>query len=444
MTLKRFCLYLVFSLVSFSLGACHNNQSISFSSNPETCTCVSIPESNTTDSDDGNLFSHYDFLKELEWEATVKRFLPYTYGTPSTAKSADDAYKRCNLLLFSDNHIDFVNSEASLQNVTDTISFANKAPFEISAILNAGDAITQVGNKDEIKNDFLTFAQNLETSRYPVAYSKGNHDLNDIGNIPSNVFDENDWGEMIYNYAEKNWGMVRQMRANGKKSTYGYIDILDFKIRIVIADSQDTDKVSADSNGYTKYHGSNSWYIANEQLNWLANTALNFDDKVEKDWGVIILIHQDGNYSTSLEPEYESSINKLLKICKAFNNCGKYSNNYVFSENSFFNINVSADYTKYANLDKKPHMICWFIGHRHQDKNEVVDGINLIWILNGSATNEYGDARVLREVGTTTQNAFDLVSIDTRERKIRCVRYGAGVNCYGVGGDRFLPDGLSY
>ena len=80
----------------------------------------------------------------------------------------------------------------------------------------------------------------------------------------------------------------------------------------------------------------------------------------------------------------------------------------------------------------------------HEDKTEVHEGINFIWIVNGSCTDVASDARIVRIPGTAVQNCFDILNIDTRKRKIRMFRYGAGVNCYGVGGDRFLPDGLDY
>ena len=107
-------------------------------------------------------------------------------------------------------------------------------------------------------------------------------------------------------------------------------------------------------------------------------------------------------------------------------------------------MDLSADFTRYAENEKKPHFICMLIGHDHEDKNFVRDGINVIYSLNSSASSLYGDARVIRYPGTPTQNAFDIVNVDTKNRKIRLFRYGAGLSCYGIGGDRFLPDGLGY
>ena len=102
------------------------------------------------------------------------------------------------------------------------------------------------------------------------------------------------------------------------------------------------------------------------------------------------------------------------------------------------------DFSRYSQYETKPHFICCLIGHMHEDKLEIKDGINHIYSLNSSSSSLYGDARVMRYPGTPTQNAFDIVNVDTLNRKIRLFRYGAGVTCYGVGGDRFLPDGLDY
>lgn len=135
---------------------------------------------------------------------------------------------------------------------------------------------------------------------------------------------------------------------------------------------------------------------------------------------------------------------ELIHICAAFNAQAVYKKKFVCEENSFFDWDVSADFTRYSQYDGKPHIICCLIGHDHVDRHKVIDGINLIWTANGSATTDYSDARVARVLGTATQNCFDILNIDTQKRKIRMFRYGAGTNCYGVGGDRFLPDGLDY
>ena len=124
-------------------------------------------------------------------------------------------------------------------------------------------------------------------------------------------------------------------------------------------------------------------------------------------------------------------------------NIGYYHYAHSYCRGNWRNTDISTPLILAKNCHDTD-MICWLIGHNHEDKNRVIDGINLIWTLNNSASTCCSDARLARIIGTSTQNSFDIVNIDTRERKIRIFRYGAGVNCYGVGGDRFVPDGLDY
>ena len=386
--------------------------------------------------------SPYDLICAMEEASLMKRFLPYSKGSPSRSVTYDDQYDRANIIFFSDSHIDFRNQDESLDNVKRTIGFANSCPIPMDAIVNAGDAITpfQVNSKENALSRAEKFFGIAKESRVPFVFAKGNHDLNDWGNYPENAFTDRDWSNIFYDFAEERYGIVRQIKKSGEKSTWHYYDIEDKKIRIISVDNQDTDKTIADAEGKVKYYGGKYFYISNEQMNWIAHTALNFDDKEEKDWGVIVTFHQiPGD-----KEEYQNAVKEFIKLCGAFNRCETYSNNYVCHENSFFDMSVDVDFTRYASLEKKPHMICGLVGHMHEDKTEVHEGITFIWIVNGSSTDVASDARIVRIPGTSVQNCFDILNIDTRKRKIRMFRYGAGVNCYGVGGDRFLPDGLDY
>lgn len=383
----------------------------------------------------------YEKVSELEEIDFYKRFAPYCVGSPKEEVSFDNQYTRANFVFFSDSHIDFFEKEASIDNVKRVIAFANDAPIKYDAIIHTGDVITPFGKheKAEAMSRAKPFFDIAKESRVPFVFSKGNHDLNDWNNLPEAVFTDDDWSEIFLDFAEENFGIVRQTKSSGAKSTWHYLDIEDRKIRIICVDVQDTDKNSTRDDGTVKYHGGASWYITNEQMNWIANTALNFDNKEEKDWGVIFAMHQH-MWSTK---DHESAIEKLLEMCVAFNESGTYDESYV-NPNPFFNLDVHADFTRYAEEEKRPHVICWLLGHDHVDKYQQRHGINMIWVLNNSASTVSSDARVARLKGTSTQNAFDVVNVDTLHRKIRVFRYGAGVNCYGVGGDRFLPDGIDY
>lgn len=401
---------------------------------------------------DGNLLmsvtssaeGYNDVLKD-ETNRFNRAFVPFSVGSPNDYVTYDKQYERANILFFTDSHIDIPTPAESLQNVKDTIDFANKSPVPLDAVINGGDAFAPYGNtKESAKAIINKFFAELKNCGTPTIFAKGNHDTNDYANPPTNAFNDNDWGEMWLDYAEEKYGIVRQTKSNGNKSTWHYYDIADKKIRVIAIDVQDTDKTATDGNGHVLHYGGVSWYISQEQMTWLVNTALNFDDKEDKGWGVIVVTHQSHNYSTTLTPKFDSAIFEFLKVCVAFNKQTTYTSNFTFPSNSFFNLSINADFTRYASSSNKPHIICWLIGHEHTDQYENVEGINLIWLANGSANNWSSDDRLARVIGTATQNCFDVLNIDTVKRKIRCFRFGAGVNCYGVGGDRFLPDGLSY
>ena len=176
-------------------------------------------------------------------------------------------------------------------------------------------------------------------------------------------------------------------------------------------------------------------------MSWLWNVALSFDDKAERDWGVIAVLH---NTACSRPLPNENSVEKMLDLLDAFNRADRYDSEYRHPEFPYFDLSIHADFTKYAAEEKRPHVVCVLLGHLHLDQYQKRGSLHLIWTLNNSASIDYGDARVVRIPGTATQNCFDLLNIDTKHRRIRLFRYGAGVNCYGEGGDRFLPHGLPY
>lgn len=384
----------------------------------------------------------YDLVCNMERIDLEKRFLPYAYGSPKRTTTSNDQYERVNLLFFTDSHIDFTNAKESYDNLVRTVEYANTCPVKLSAVIHAGDFMTpwKIADKNDALNRAKSFFEVAKKSENPFVFAIGNHDYNDAETAPENALTDSDWSELFYDYAEEKYGIIRQIKKNGNSSNWHYYDVEDKKIRIIAIDSLDTDRSVTNENGNVKYFSKYGTFITSEQLNWIANTALNFDDKPEKDWGVILTSHM-----TFENFGYHANAGEVLhKILVAFNNSDKYSFSCRNEENSFFDIDVSCDFTRYSGEEKKPHFICWLIGHDHEDKNKVVDGINMIWSLNGSASNNYGDARVMRFPGTATQNAFDIVNIDTVNRRIRMFRYGAGLNCYGEGGDRFLPDGLPY
>lgn len=423
---------------------------------------------------EANVLNDYKYIRRQEINRVYHDAFPYSVGTIGNSPSYYDRQHKClALVVSSDSHIDYYLSNApfSKKNVGEMVDFVNHSKLELAAIINCGDSVTTSGTswtKALAKARIAPFFEMGMESNIPFLYTKGNHDCNDMLNLVVNVYDDADWQGIYFGDAETKYGIVRQLKSNGQKSTWYYYDIPNYKVRIVAVDVQDAPKWIGDpaDNTMCFYTGSLCFYISNEQMNWIAGTALNFDDKDEKDWGVIIISHQDTvwerdgvKYGSNVSPsKYNmvSSIPKFYELLAAFNQQGTYSDSYSFDPDetgssdvatnpfAFFNLSINANFTRYAALDKKPYVIASLLGHEHVAMNKVENGINKIWFLNQMCSDHSSDSRVARVPETDTQNSFDILIVDTENRKIRTIRYGAGDDCYGNKGNRFLPDGLSY
>lgn len=393
--------------------------------------------------------SNESFVKNQEDFNTESRIIPYSIGTTTQAIDYAPGYNRLIIGFMTDNHIDLGNPGVSLENVKNAIEFFNNLKVPISCILEGGDVITQYNaSKPTYKEMLKPFFSETWKAKIPFLYTKGNHDINAIGVPPSSVLNEDDWDAVWFGRAENQYGIVRKTKANGKKSGYYYYDIPAFKVRIVSLDCYDLDFSKTDASGNVLYAPGSASYIANEQMNWLASTALNFDNKSDKGWGVLIFLHYSGNpadeYGTTIEPRFRSIYGAFNRMLVAFSNRTTYSEEYTFADNAFYDLSISADWSRYAELESAPYLIGVLSGHRHWDYNYNWNGVQNIFTANQFCGEYYSDDRVKRTAGTHTQNLFDIFSIDLPKRKIRAIRYGAGLNCYGIGGDRFLPDGLSF
>jgi len=384
---------------------------------------------------------NYDLICEVEEMLLDKRFIPYSAGTPKNELTENDQYDRANIVFFTDSHVDLPCKDQCIDNIKRTVEYVNNSVVKFDAVIYGGDNLTQNGlvSKEDAIAHHKVFFDMVKEFKSPLIFTKGNHEMNDWENIPENVVNDEDFNKLFLDYAEEKYNIVRTDKADGVKSPWHYFDIEDKKIRIVSVDVHNVDKTATDGRGMVKYHGVAVSALSDEQLKWVSDVALNFDDKEEKDWGVIFAMHQ---YTPGLS-EYGDSPERLLDICKAFNEGGKFD--FTFKgEEKIFDLDIKADFTRYASLEKKPHIICWFIGHEHMDKFETNKGIHMIWTRNHSGTDMWSDPHMVRYADTPTQNCFDILNIDTFHRRIRLFRYGAGITCNGVGGDRFLPDGLEY
>ena len=363
------------------------------------------------------------------------------------------SYNNLNIAFMTDSHIDLgpIPLE-SKRNVRDAISFCNMSKVPIYAIIHGGDLITDIkSTKKEHIKQLETFFDLGWNAKMPLLFTKGNHDINAIRVNPSQVMSDKDWSDVWFDKAEKEYGIKRNINANGQKTGYYYYDLDEWKVRIISLDCFDVDYTQTDEEGNVLYWAGTSFYFANEQLNWLVNSALNFDNKEEKDWGVILFTHfyypynvPDHTYGTTVEPVFDDIYRRMNSLLVAFNRQSSYSISYSFPQNSFYDLSVTGDWTRYAEQEQKPYLICVLSGHQHTDLyTNYWGGIHIV-TANQFCGTDYSDERILRLPGTRSQNLFDILNIDLKKRKLRVIRYGASANLDGQEGNRFLPDGHGF
>lgn len=204
---------------------------------------------------------------------------------------------------------------------------------------------------------------------------------------------------------------------------YGYLDFDNEKIRVIYLDTHDRRSWESNAQEGTESDYLNIVNIGGEQLNWLANTALDFSSKANpNDWGVIVTSHAELDCTNRVYTEpttgntYDWNTINALNILSAYEK-GK-SGTIVHN-----GISVSYDF---SDTNARASIYCAVYGHGHKYTDRTVDGILLIGCPNISSGRErVSDDGITysTEVGETS---FCAITIDTGTKKIYADHYGPG------------------
>ena len=131
--------------------------------------------------------------------------------------------------------------------------------------------------------------------------------------------------------------------------------------------------------------------IDSVQSNWLKTCA----ESVEGGWYIVLFSHMALNTS--------------------------YNNRTSWTEYGV----VSSVNTALANVKSK--VICWIFGHVHIDLSGVVNGIRMISVTcDAHGVQSTSMSSDNRDENTINEQAFDVFTFDTTNRKIHCTRFGGG------------------
>lgn len=285
---------------------------------------------------------------------------------------------------------------------------------DIKYVFNGGDTYSaNTSKKDFLKGmreAFKLFGKIKDRTLFCI----GNHDDNPYGGV--------EWNRLITKkeqYSEY-FRYLGNDITRGALGTYYYVDDIFHKIRYIVLDSIDIPYIQV--NNSAKYSGQNMWAYRQEQLTWFGNVAL---DVPNSQWSVVVISHMPP-YTTGVVGADAVTRNADLArgILKAFKDKTTFSGSSASGVPSDLQASVSVDFR-----NKGGNVVCWVAGHVHYDNLVTMpEGIKLVTTINDDPR-QYLDAP-LKTIGTTTEHAFDIFTINTQTKQVNITRIGAGSDRY--------------
>ena len=198
-------------------------------------------------------------------------------------------------------------------------------------------------------------------TKAPIYIAKGNHDDNGLG-VEGMNDDElrekrfyNDEFHKIATRRNEKYDVV--LDEDYPTHGYFYKDFNKQKIRMIVLNSNEMRPDPAE--------GSWSGILSRNQLNWVANKALRFDDKdIPQEWATVIAFHIPQKV-TPVNQDYGVHSVRLDEILHAYLD-GTSGTITGFTQPFDY------DFTNQGQME----LIGLFHGHVHQDSHQKVDGIN--------------------------------------------------------------------
>jgi hypothetical protein len=287
-----------------------------------------------------------------------------------------------------------------------------------------GDLVTNAVEDTKVameSNVDYIFEKLAPVGRDRLILMEGNHDIA-YGDLYHTHFTKEEVDAIFYEPLRfnKNYHF-------SEDGSYYYVDDGDF--RFIVLNSFWTADHSTQPDGTSTYDHFNRGGYGQDQIEWLANTALNFDEEGKY---VVICSHipmtgeMKGDYS--LDNEILCRDNTIVQgVISAYMNKTSYTGSRAYSsslgEGSWGNVNISVDYTNVKNHAK---IMAVLGGHVHKD-GIVKDKLPcLVGTITCVTNHSYDENAEERKADSITETAFDVVSINKKTGTINFVRVGVG------------------
>lgn len=361
----------------------------------------------------------YKDYMEGEIAAVTERLQAIQYAAPNSTTFA----------FCTDLHYREYRDPVRLQNIMGSVAAISKVcPVELIAF--GGDNLADSkGDGQEALALAKHFGDILYKNQTVIAAPVlGNHDDNTLKSRTVT-------GECLASYKLKNgdyytraWRQIENIPGvciGSREGLYYYVDLEAQKTRLIFLNCVDVPYIVGEG-GVLKYAACQDSGYSNEQLNWVANVALDFSDKAMPDeWIVATIQHytdnpdiQDFSGGTFVKAERNGQV--MLDILHAFNDRTTY--NFV-REDGDFACSVNCDFTS-----AKGKIICRFSGHKHKDAVAVNHGILYISTMGAGANDETPSDIYENVPNTGDESGWDIFTIDMDHDIVHATRFGTGVS----------------
>lgn len=281
---------------------------------------------------------------------------------------------------------------------------------KLDLIFSGGDnADENRSTKVDILKHQRDYATTLETCcDCPIIIGIGNHDDQSLRAVASKTSGTDflvtnaEFAE-LYFQKENKFGEVR----NGE-SNYCYYDIPNSNIRAIWLDLYQSPETFNDA-GILKYPRTNTTVIQQDQLAWLANTAL----KTNRD--VITFSHCNINGTVGPRPTanvYNHDV--ILQLLNGFE--GKTSGTLLGS-NADLPVDVDFDFS-----GQTGSIISVVCGHHHKDDYLLQNGINYVITAQSVGRDNSGNQFWY----TPEEDSWSIFSIDESTKTVEILKFGRG------------------
>lgn len=283
------------------------------------------------------------------------------------------------------NTYNYLNSARVIQKINESKN--------INYILTGGDYIDNSESKEEVINRLKNFKDRFLNNNLLITL--GNHDDNSMMKDFSKVITHAEMKKIMFS------DMQDVTFGNG---LYYYKDFHNYKIRLIVLNSEDIPEYDSSM----KYKGQWDYAFSNEQLNWVAHTALNTDYKI------IFCSHTPMVQNVEGFDLAIRNSEAMLGIMKAYTLGESYSSSNTTGD---FKYNVSVTY------NKKGTIVCCLFGHVHADNVVYKDNIAHISTTCDKYNQRFGSSQN-GQLGNFNEIAFDVLTV--KDDKGYLTRFGEG------------------